>query len=114
MDNIDNLVDVLNESESKNNASIRANDQNKVIIGTVEYFFDKIDVVAVNLTAGLRIGDKIEIGNDESSIMQKVSNMQINRKDVSEAYKGDSVGIKLDYKVRPGSVVYKIYPKDEF
>ena len=82
--------------------------QSKELIGTVEQFFDKISVAAITLQGSLRVGDIIEIGTEEEAIRQKVASMQINRKDVKEAYSGDSVGIKSKYPLYIGSPVYKI------
>ncbi|MDE1851148.1 MAG: translation elongation factor-like protein [Candidatus Micrarchaeota archaeon] len=78
------------------------------MIGTVEEFFDRINVAAVKLTQSLKVGDVIEVGNEEEAVRQKVSSMQIDRNDVEEAGGGDSVGIKLNHKVPLGSEVYKI------
>jgi translation initiation factor IF-2 len=41
-------------------------------------------------------------------VRQRVSSMQIERKDVGEANAGDSVGIKVDTHVPVGSKVYKL------
>ncbi|MDE1846232.1 MAG: translation elongation factor-like protein [Candidatus Micrarchaeota archaeon] len=79
-----------------------------MLIGSVEGFFSKINVVAIKLSGDLKVGDLIEIGDEESSVKQRISSMQIDRHDVQSASAGDSVGIKLNYKVSEGSSVYRV------
>ena len=107
---LDNAMDVMNSIEEREqySRSPRQQAQEKVLIGTVEGFFSKINVVAIKLSSNLKVGDTIEIGDEESSVRQRITSMQIDRKDVTEAAPGESVGIKLNYKVPEGSSVYKV------
>ena len=77
-------------------------------IGRVESYFSGVGVAAIKLDAPLKKGDKIHIKGHTTDFEQKVGSMQINRKDIKEAKKGDSIGIKIDDKVRPNDVVYKL------
>lgn len=79
-----------------------------MIVGKVEQFYEKISVAAISLSAGLKVGDVIEIGDDEEAVRQRISSMQIERVDVPEAKEGDAIGVKLKYKVPIGSDVYKM------
>ncbi|MGC8479591.1 MAG: translation elongation factor-like protein [Candidatus Micrarchaeia archaeon] len=113
MYDLDNVMDVLNELEKKSSKNYKVNEeQNKQIekkaIGTVENYFPKINVVAIKLDDELNVGDLIEIGTDDEYIRQRVKSMQINREEVYTAASGDSVGIKLRYKVEEGESVFKI------
>ena len=121
MADLDNVMDVLNSLEEKENrartsssirtaeiGSVVSRNKNKTQIGSVECFFSKIGVVAIKLEDTLRVGDVIEIGSEDEAVRQRIASMQIDRQDVSEAYAGDSVGIKLKYKVPEGSAVYKV------
>ena len=111
MNELDNAMDVLDTLEKKKNGdTFEAIDKrsNKIYIGMVEQFFDKINVVAIKLEGTLKIGDIIEIGTEEEAIRQRVSSMQIDRQNIETAYEGDSVGIKLRYKVDEGSNVYRV------
>ena len=81
---------------------------NKELVGSVEQFFDRLNVAAIRLTGALKVGDIIEIGSEEEAIRQRVSSMQINRKDVDKAGDGDSVGIKVRCRVPEGSDVYRV------
>ncbi len=109
MEDLDNAMDVMNSMEEKNRSNTSpGSDQNRVLIGKVEHFFDKINVVAIKLSGELKIGDVIEIGSEEEAVRQKVTSMQINRKDIIRASAGDDVGIKVSHRVANGSNVYRI------
>jgi translation initiation factor IF-2 len=108
---IDDDVESVNQWEERQQRAAMPQSgaaKGKVLIGKVDQFFDKINVIAVNLTGTLKVGDIIEIGDDEEAVRQKVSSMQIDREDVSEASEGDDVGIKLKHPVDVGSPVYRI------
>ena len=77
-------------------------------IGRVESYFSSIGVAAIKLDAPLKKGDKIHIKGHTTDFEQAIGSMQLNRKDIKEAKKGDSIGIKVDDKVRPNDVVYKM------
>ena len=78
-------------------------------IGKVTHYFSNIGVAVINLSSPLKQGDKIRIaGGQETDFEQKVESMQVDHKDVKSAKKGDSIGIKVDEKVREEYKVYKI------
>jgi translation initiation factor IF-2 len=77
-------------------------------IGKVVSFFSKINVAAILLEGNLKIGDKIHIKGHTTDFEQIVKSMQIDRKDIKEAKKGQDVGIKVDDLVRPNDVVSKV------
>jgi len=76
-------------------------------IGKVSSFFSHINVAAIDLTDKLKIGDKIKIKGSTTDLTQQIDSMQINKISVKEAKKGDSIGIKVDDKVRVNDLVYK-------
>lgn len=94
------------ETENINKAADR------MLIGRIEQFFDKISVAAVKLSDPLDVGDIIEIGSEEEAVRQRVESIEIDRKSVSRAEPGDSIGIKLKWKVSKGDNVYKIVDLD--
>lgn len=110
MEDLDNAMEVQEAYEAREHKGYtqRDNGRSKSHVGIVEHFFDKIDVVAIKLTGPLKVGDIIEIGDEESAVRQKITSMQINREDVERAGDGDSIGIKLAHKVSAGSMVYRI------
>lgn len=77
-------------------------------IGTVSDFFAHPVVAAIELTASLKVGDKIRIKGHTTNLELVVDSMQIDNANVEEAKSGDSIGIKVSEKVRHGDTVYKI------
>ncbi len=78
------------------------------IIGTVSDFFARPVVAAIELTAALKVGDKIHIKGHTTDLELDVESMQIDNAPVEEAKAGDSVGVKIPERVRKGDTVYKI------
>jgi selenocysteine-specific translation elongation factor len=78
------------------------------IVGTVSDFFAHPVVAGIELTAPLRVGDKIRIKGHTTDIEMEVGSMQIDNQNVTEAKAGDSIGIKVTDRVRAGDSVYKI------
>ena len=77
-------------------------------IGVVTNYYAHIGAVAIKLKAPLKIGDTIRVRGGEHDFEQKVESMQIDRRDVKEAKKGDEVGIIVDEKVRKDYKVFKV------
>lgn len=80
----------------------------EVEIGTVSDFFARPVVAGIQLTASLKLGDKIHITGHTTDMELTVESMQINNVDVKEAKAGDAVGIKLSDRARRGDTVYKV------
>ena len=78
------------------------------IIGEVSDFFAHPVVAGIELTAGLRVGDKIRIKGHTTDLEMTVDSMEINNEQVAEAQPGDSIGVKVSERVRSGDSVYKI------
>lgn len=77
-------------------------------VGEVFTYYSKIGVAALKLTGVLSVGDKIRIKGANTNFEQVVSSMQIEKQPVQKASSGQSVGIKVNDKVRPGDTVFKI------
>ncbi|MHC4365525.1 MAG: translation elongation factor-like protein [Planctomycetota bacterium] len=78
------------------------------IIGTVSDFFARPVVAAIELTAALRLGDKIRIKGHTTDLELGVESMQIDNAPVEQGKAGDSVGVKIPERARKGDTVYKI------
>jgi translation initiation factor IF-2 len=77
-------------------------------IGIVSHYFAKISVAVVELKDTLRAGDRILIQGDTSNFEQTVESMQIEHENIESAGAGQSVGLKVDQRVREGDRVYRI------
>ncbi len=77
-------------------------------VGKVSDFFAHPVVAGIDMTGSVKVGDKIHIKGHTTDIEMDVTSMQINNQNVTEAKKGDSVGIKVPERVRPGDTVYVV------
>jgi len=78
-------------------------------IGIVIKFFSKPSVAAMEITDGtLNVGDRIRIHGATTDFEQSVDSMQVENSTITEAKKGDRIGIKVNDKVREHDIVYKI------
>ncbi len=113
-DDIDNIMESVNRWEKRQGAfanpanTASPKEAERVFVGRVDKFYEKLNVVAIRLSSTLKVGDLIEIGSDDDMIRQRISSIQINRVNVEQAFEGDDIGIALRHKVGAGEEVYKI------
>ena len=78
-------------------------------IGYVSNYFSKISVAAVEIIDGtLSVGDTLHFKGHTTDFQTKIESMQIEHQSVSQAQKGDSIGLKVSEKVRKEDKVYKV------
>ncbi len=77
-------------------------------IGVVLNYFEHVNAAAIKLASPLKVGDKIKLTGGETDFEQEVKSMQINKKTVEKAKKGDEIGIIVKQKVRKGYKVFKV------
>ena len=77
-------------------------------VGKVNTFFARPVVAGIDMTSSLKVGDRVHIQGHTTDLELTVESMQIDNVDVAEAKAGDSVGIKVPDRVRPGDRVYKV------
>ena len=78
------------------------------VVGKVTDFFAHPVVAGIELTATLKLGDKIHIKGHTTDIEMIVDSMQINNVDVKEAKAGDAIGVKATERVRREDIIYKV------
>jgi len=79
------------------------------LIGKVTHYFDKIEVMVIELIESLKAGDMIRIvGGESTDFEQKVGSMEMEHKKIKQGKKGESVGLEAKEKVREGYKVYKV------
>jgi len=78
------------------------------VIGEVTDFFSRPVVAGIELTATLKLGDKIHIKGHTTDMELIVDSMQINNVNVEQAKAGDAVGVKVSERVRRGDTIYKV------
>lgn len=77
-------------------------------VGKVSDFFARPVVAGIELTATLRVGEKIHIKGHTTDMEFVVESMQVNNVNVEEGKSGDAMGIKVPDRVRRGDSVYKV------
>ncbi|PPD57512.1 translation elongation factor-like protein [Dehalogenimonas etheniformans] len=80
----------------------------EVMIGTVSDYFSHIGVAGIDLIDSLKKEDRIHIQGHTTDLMQTVESIQIDRKEVGEASAGQSVGVKVQERVRKGDMVFLV------
>jgi len=75
-------------------------------IGKISHYYDKVGVAIIELTAPLKVGDKVKFVKGDTETEQTVVSMQIERAAVESAKKGAIIGIKVDAPVKEGTMVY--------
>ena len=76
-------------------------------IGTVSNYFKHVKAAAIKLSSPLKKGDKIKIVSGDKELEVEVKSMQIEKKDVEKAKKGDEIGLLVPQDVHKGNKVYK-------
>lgn len=79
----------------------------KTRLGEVTHFYSHLSVAVVKVENSIKTGDKISIEGATTNFKQKVDSMQIDLDKISEAKKGQEIGMKVIDKVREGDVVFK-------
>jgi len=80
----------------------------KKLVGKITHYFSKIGVAVIELSDELKVGDRISIEGHTTNLQQSVSSMQIEHQNVEKAGPGQSIGLKVEQRVREGDLVYKI------
>jgi translation elongation factor EF-Tu-like GTPase len=78
------------------------------LIGEVSDFFARPVVAGIEMTGTLKVGDKIHIKGHTTDLEMVIASMQVNNVNVDEENSGDSVGVKVDDRVRRGDKVYRV------
>lgn len=81
----------------------------RVKVGEVFHFFPKPSVAAIRVTDGdIKVGDTLQFQGPTTNFEQPIESMEIDKAKVTEAKPGQSVGIQVKDRVRPGDLVYKV------
>jgi putative protease len=76
-------------------------------VGDIDHYYTNIEVAVVDLVSKLQVGDKITVKGATTEFTQIVKSMQIMHEAVEEAHTGDSIGLKVNDRVRKGDEVFK-------
>lgn len=76
-------------------------------IGEVSNYFAHVKAAAIQLSAPLKVGDKIRIKGGDNDFEMDVDSMEVEREKIEKAKKGDEVGLLVSEDVHKGYKVYK-------
>lgn len=77
-------------------------------VGEVFTFFSKVGVAGIKLKGTLNVGDRIRLKGSTTNFEQTVDSMQVEHTPVQSAGNGDSIGVKMVDRVRPGDKVLRL------
>ncbi|MFA7708376.1 MAG: U32 family peptidase, partial [Candidatus Pacearchaeota archaeon] len=99
----------LPTSDDFSNLENSSASQSKKFIGKIHHYYDKINVGLLKLNNGpLKLSDEILIiGKTTGILKSKVESMQMKHKEITQAEKGQEIGIKLPF-CRKGDELYLI------
>jgi hypothetical protein len=78
------------------------------ILGEITHYFPKVRAAVIKLKAPLAAGDTIKVKGHTTDFKQAVASMQIDHVTITNAKKGDEIGLLVDSRVRRNDVVYKV------
>jgi len=76
-------------------------------VGKVAHFFSRINVAVIEVKDTISVGDQILIKGPTTDIEQTVDSMEIEHEKVKQAKAGQSIGMKVNDRVRENDIVYK-------
>jgi len=76
-------------------------------VGRVSHFFGRINVAIIEVKDSISVGDQILIKGPTTDIEQTVDSMEIEHEKVKQAEAGQSIGMKVNARVRENDIVYK-------
>lgn len=78
-------------------------------VGRVTHYFDRIGVAAITLEDDLAKGDRVQfVRRGQVLFEQEVASMQIDRRNIESARKGDDIGLRVLEEVKEGTEVYRL------
>ncbi len=76
-------------------------------VGKVNHFFNNISVAIIKAGKAIAKGDELHFKGATSDFTQKVESMQVEKKEIEKANKGNEFGMKVDDRVREGDTVFR-------
>ena len=77
-------------------------------VGVVKHYYAALGVAIVDITASIDLREIIRIKGTTTDFEQTVKSMEVEHKKVDKAKLGDTIGLKVEKRVREKDIVYKI------
>lgn len=81
---------------------------NLEVMGEIIHYFPHVSAGVIKLAKDLKSGDIIQIKGHTTDFKQAVDSLQVDHVPVTEAKKGQEIGLKVKDRVRIGDTVYKV------
>jgi len=78
------------------------------VVGKITHYFPKVRVGVLKLKVPLSVGDSLRIKGHTSDFKQAVTSMQEEHVVLTQAKKGQEIGLLVESRVRRGDTVYKL------
>jgi len=78
------------------------------LIGKIVHYYTNIGVGIVELADKLNVGDKIHVKGASTDFEQTIDSMQVEHQNVETAKAGESIGVKMNEKIRENDEVFKV------
>jgi len=78
------------------------------LIGLITHYFPHVQAAVIKLKGPLAMGDTVKIKGHTTDLTQIITSMQIDRVDITNAKKGDEIGLQVSSRVRQNDKVYKV------
>lgn len=100
---------VVSKKKAPRKAAVKKAKIQGELIGKVTHYFPHVSAGVVKIKKGiLAVGDKIWIKGHTTDFKETVTSLQIDRKPVTKAGKGDEIGLFVKSRVRRRDAVYKL------
>lgn len=77
------------------------------VLGTVTHYFPHVNAAVIKLKGPLTVGETIKIKGHTTDLTEQVTSMQIDRVPITQAKKGQEIGLLVASRVRQHDLVYK-------
>ena len=78
------------------------------LIGLITHYFPHVQAAVIKLKGPLAMGDTVKIKGHTTDLTQIITSIQIDRADITNAKKGDEIGLQVNSRVRQNDKVYKV------
>ncbi|MDD5506114.1 MAG: hypothetical protein PHR73_05110 [Candidatus Omnitrophica bacterium] len=78
------------------------------LIGLITHYFPHVQAAVIKLKGPLAMGDTVKIKGHTTDLTQIITSIQIDRVDITNAKKGDEIGLQVNSRVRQNDKVYKV------
>lgn len=77
------------------------------VVGKVTHYFPRVRAAAIKLKVALKLGDRVRIKGHTTDFTQEITSLQIDRQSITQARRGQEIGLLVDSRVRRKDIVYR-------